>query len=254
MQQYLSAKHMRRKERLYQNSLVPIDNVLHSLWSGCDITMNGELVSTTNQKYMYKSYFETVLNNSHLTKQLQLKMSGYFGDSGNKDVNFMQNWNKGMEECFVTFHNGNKVELMGFLMSDIMNIQGAIVNGVEISVTMIPNTDNIHLQSFKNNTFGRIVIDDIYMYVCKRQFSKEVILAHADLMQTDASYPFKRSEVRAYNGNKGNTEVIIENPYESKIPTRFLLGMIDADSYIGNWRKNPLNFQHYDIQRAAFFY
>ena len=61
---------------------------------------------------------------------------------------------------------------MGFLMSDIMGIQGAIVNGVEISITMIPNTDNIRLQSFKNNTYGRIVIDDIYMYVCKRQFSK----------------------------------------------------------------------------------
>ena len=137
-------------------------------------------------------------------------------------------------------------------MSD-MGIQGAIVNGVEISITMIPNTDKIHLQSFKNNTFGRIVIDDTYMYVCKRQFSKEVILAHANLMQTiEASYPFKKSEVRAYNGNKGNTEVIIENPYESKIPTRFLLGMIDADSYKRNWQKKPLNFQHYDIQRAAF--
>ena len=48
MCQYLSAKHMIRKERLYQNDLVPIDNVLHSLWSGCDITMNAELVSTTN--------------------------------------------------------------------------------------------------------------------------------------------------------------------------------------------------------------
>ena len=151
MRQYLSAKYMRRKERLYQNDLVPIDNVLHSLWSGCDITMNGELVSTTNRKYMYKSYFETILNNSHLTKKYQLKMSGYFGDSGNKDVNVMQNWNKGLEECYVTFRNENKVELMGFLMSDIMGIQGAIVNGVEISITLIPNTDNIHLQSFKNN-------------------------------------------------------------------------------------------------------
>ena len=111
-------------------------------------------------------------------------MSGYFGDSGNNDVNFMQNWNKGMEEHYIPFRNENKVELMGFLMSDIMGIQGAIVNGVEISITMIPNTDNIHLQSFKNNTYGRIVIDDIYMYTCKRQFSKEVILAHANLMQT----------------------------------------------------------------------
>ena len=136
------------------------------LWSGCNVMMNDELVSTTNQKYTYKSYFETVLNNSHSTKKYQLKMSGYFGNSGNKDINFMQNWNKGMEECFVTFHNGNKVELMGFLISYIMGIQGAIVNGVEISTTMIPNTDNIHLQSFKNNTNGIIAINDIYMYVC----------------------------------------------------------------------------------------
>ena len=202
--------------------------------------MNGELVSTTNQKYVYKSYLETVLNNSHSTRQYQLKISGYFGDSGNKDINFMQNWNKGMEEHFVAFRNGNKVELMGFLMSDIMGIQGAIVNGVEIAITIIPNTDNICLQSFKNNTNGRIVINDIYMYVCKRKFSKEVILTHADLMQTtEASYPFKKSQVRAYNGNKRNTEVIIENLYESKITTRFLLGMIDADSYIGNWQKIP---------------
>ena len=45
----------------------------------------------------------------------------------------------------------------------------------------------------------------------------------------------------------------IENPYESKIPTRFIVGMIDANSYIGNWGKSPLNFQHYDISRAAFY-
>ena len=62
------------------------------------------------------------------------------------------------------------------------------------------------------------------------------------MQTTEASYPFKKSEVRVYNGNKGNTEVIIENPYESKIPTRFLLGMIDADSYIGNWRKKSPKF------------
>ena len=67
------------------------------------------------------------------------------------------------------------------------------------------------------------------MCVCKRQFSKEVILAHVDLMQTtEASYPFNK--MKQYNCHKGSTEVITENPYESKIPTRFLLGMIDADS------------------------
>ena len=79
-------------------------------------------------------------------------------------------------------------------------------------------------------------------------------MAHAGIMEeTKATYPLKHTEVRAYNGNKGNTEVTIENPYKSKIPTQFILGMVDADSYIGNWRKNPLNFKHYDISSAAFY-
>ena len=66
-----------------------------------------------------------------------------------------------------------------------------------------------------------MIIDDIYLYVCKRKFTDKVIVAHAHVMEkTKATYPFKHSD---YNGNKGNTEVTIENIYESKIPTHFIL-------------------------------
>ena len=223
------------------------------MWSGVDITMNGELISTTSQKYMYKSYIETILNNSHSTKEYQLKLSGYFGDDGDKDEDYLMNWNKGMEQRHLHFCDGQKVEMIGFILSNIFGIQASIVNGVEIGITLIPNTD-MHLQSFRNRKFGRMVIDDIYLYVCKRQFTNKVVVAHAGIIEeTKAMYPFKRTEVRAYNGNKGNTEVTIENPYKSKIPTQFILGMVNADSYIGNWRKNPLNFKHYDISSAAFY-
>ena len=99
-----------------------------------------------------------------------------------------------------------------------------------------------------------MVIDDIYQYVCKWQFTDKVVVAHAGIMEeTKATYPFKHTEVRVYSGNKGNTEVMIENPYESKIPTHFILGMVDADSYIDNWKKNPFNFKHYDISSVAFY-
>ena len=29
--------------------------------------------------------------------------------------------------------------------------------------------------------------------------------------------------------------------------------MVDANSYLGNWRKNPPNFKHYYISHAAFY-
>ena len=80
MKKYSEAKSQLRKSRGIDGDIIPIDNVMHSMWSGIDITMNGVLVSTMNQKYMYKSYFETILNNSSSTKKYQLKTSGYFGD------------------------------------------------------------------------------------------------------------------------------------------------------------------------------
>ena len=149
------------------------------MWSRVDITMNGELVSTTSHKYMYKSYIETILNNSHSTKEYQLKLSRYFGDDGDKDEDYLMNWNKGMKQRHLHFHDSQKVEMIGFILSDIFGIQGSIVNNIEIGITLIPNTDIMHLQSFHNRKFGHMVIDDIYLYVCKRQFTDKVVVAHA---------------------------------------------------------------------------
>ena len=144
-------------------------------------------------------------------------MSGYFGDDGDKDEDYLMNWNKGMEQRHLHFHDGQKVEMMGFILSDIFGIQASTVNGVEIGIMLISNMDIMHLQSFRNRKFGCMVIDDIYLYVCKRQFTDKVVEAHASIMEeTKATYPFKHTEVRADNSNKGNTEVTIENPYESK--------------------------------------
>ena len=108
-QKYSEAKNKLKQARGTNGNIILIDNVLHLIWSGIDVTMNGKLVSTMNQKYMYKSYIETVLNNSHLTKKYQLKLSSYYGDEGNKDEDFISTWNKRMELRCMIFRNGNKV-------------------------------------------------------------------------------------------------------------------------------------------------
>ena len=79
-------------------------------------------------------------------------------------------------------------------------------------------------------------------------------MTHTGIMEeTKATYPFKHTEVRVYNGNKGKTEVTIENPYESKIPTCFILGMVDADSYIGTGGKihSTLSIMIFPVQLST---
>ena len=94
------------------------------------------------------------------------------------------------------------MEMMGFILSETFGIQPSIVNGVEIGITLIPNTDIMCLQSCCNKRFGQMVIDDIYLYVCKQQFIYKVVVAHTGIMEeTKATYPFKCIKVRAYNRN-----------------------------------------------------
>ena len=163
-------------------------------------------------------------------------------------------YNDGMNTRYLRFHNGQKVQLQGFLHSDIMGIQDSIVNGVEINITLIPNQDSIHLQTLAGNKYGRLITDDVVLYVCKCHMSKEVVVAHHKVMEnTPASYPFMRTEVKTYNVHTGETEVFIKNPYLSQIPTRFIVGMVQANAYGGDRKLNPLKFQHYDISRAAFY-
>ena len=45
-----------------KESGLPIDLILHSMWSSVDIKMNHALVSTSGTDYMYKALFETLLN------------------------------------------------------------------------------------------------------------------------------------------------------------------------------------------------
>ena len=68
MKNYITAKRRLKFLDNLDGYVVSVDNVLHTLWNGADIIMNQELVSTTSQKYMYKAYIESVLNNSVSTK------------------------------------------------------------------------------------------------------------------------------------------------------------------------------------------
>ena len=66
-----------------------------------------------------------------------------------------------MEQRHLHFCDGQKVEMIGFIISDIFGIQASIVNRVEIGIMLILNIDIMCLQSFCNRKFGCMVMDDI---------------------------------------------------------------------------------------------
>ena len=73
IEQYITGKNTLKAEEMPGGYVVLVDNVLHSVWSGVDISVNQENVSTMNGENMFKVNMESVLNNSASTKTYQLE-------------------------------------------------------------------------------------------------------------------------------------------------------------------------------------
>ena len=55
---------------------LPIDMILHTMWSSVDVTLNNIQVSGAGGNYMYKAAIECLLNYSKGTKEIQLQSIG----------------------------------------------------------------------------------------------------------------------------------------------------------------------------------
>ena len=243
----------------WDDMIVPIDNVIHTMWKDVEIYLNHVKVSSSNNKYMYKAYIEALLNNSFATKKFQLKSQGYYGDEGNKDINFHESLNEGMRERYHRYKNGRLVEMRGFISDDVMALASTIPNAVHILIRLIPNFDNVRLQTFckerGKTVYARMNLRSIWLMACKREFTNNVISSHNEIMKeiTPATYPLRRSEVTVYNAKQGDLRIRIENPYSVRVPARVIVGFTSARAYAGDFKLNPLRFQHYNIYHAGFY-
>ena len=243
----------------WDDIIVPVDNVIHTMWKDVEMYLNHVKVSSSNNKYMYKAYLEALLNNSFATKKFQLKSQGFYGDNGNKDINFHESLNEGMRDRYNRFKNGKLVEMRSFLSDDVMSVAGSIPNAVHILLRLIPNFDNIRLQTFSKdpskNVYARINLRSIWLMACKREFTNNVITSHDKIMKeiSPATYPLRRSEVTVFNAKQGDLRINIENPYSMRVPARVIVGFTSARAYAGDFKLNPLRFQHYNIYSAGFY-
>ena len=245
----------------YRKHTFPIDAIFHTMWNGVDVFMNHQLVSTTNTMYAYKSYIETLLNNTASTKTYQLRNIGFTGPEAQHKVSHMVDSDAApyaesdaQERRKRRYRKDVTYTLMGYLSSDMWNIQASVLNGVEIGIKLYPNKDSFRLMAFPPGVEATMTLKDVTLKVCKKRMASKVVIGHAEVLKRhDATYPFTRSEVRSFTLNAGRMSGTIENPYQSNIPTRLVVGFVRADAKAGSFSRDPLKFHHYDLATAGFY-
>ena len=234
----------------------PIDFILHSIWSGVDIKMNNNLVSESGTNYMYKALMEALLTYDENTKKIQLSNEGFTGDSGdftqiNPDTPPYNHGLKVHHKCFKDFA---VVEFVGPLMADICNQDRLILPGVDIDIKLWPTRDEFHLITHPVGLRCKLLIDEIYLNVCKVNVSSEVMTGHdAALEIADSIYPFVRTDIRTFNIAEGNFGMNIEEIWQGEVPTRLVVGLVKSQAYNGDYHLNAYHFEHFDVSDIGFY-
>ena len=60
-----------------------VNNLLHSLFSQCTISLNGTQITQSAEHYQYRAYFETLLTYATDARDSHLKMANWELDEGN---------------------------------------------------------------------------------------------------------------------------------------------------------------------------
>ena len=235
---------------------LPIDLILHSMWSSVDIKMNHSLVSTSGTDYMYKALFETLLNYSENAKKIQMSSIGFSGESGN----FAQThpnkvpFNHGLKARSAWFKDVNTVEFMGPLMADVCNQDRLILPSVDIDIKLYPTHDEFRLITYPEDLDCKLIIEEIFLNVCKVAVNHLVMMGHAAGLEiTEGKYPMQRTDIRTFNISENSYGTTLEDIWQGEVPSCLTIGMVKSEAYSGAFDLNPFRFEHFNVASTGFY-
>lgn len=229
-----------------------ISNFMHSMFSRVDVSLQGKLLTTSDESYPFHAYFHALLNSTPFDKN-SLNMQMFYPDTTEMDsTEWSVSTNKGLKFRSKFFTLSQEVEMSGRFATDIMNVKRYIPNGVSLDIKLCQSAPEFCLVSGDTDaaTTGgyKVVITKASIDVPKVQLAPEVLVAHSQvLLESPAIFPYTKSEIKCHNIMKGAHDCEINNPFSGRVPSELVCGFILDSAKNGSYLNNPFNFSHYNL-------
>lgn len=230
-----------------------INNILHSLFKSLRVSFNGTVINEISN-YHIKSYIDTLLNYSSEHTNSSLLSQGFIKDKfGNKDKDG-KNDNLGLKSRKYWTDDSQIIELYGRLNSDIFNQPKLLINGVNIDILLTLESASFLLMQLDATKDSIFKIHEANLHVRHVKVNPEYALQTYKTLLSGQNilYPFKRSEIKTFTVPKGQQSIELNNVFNGKQPSNFVLAMVENSAYTGNKQKNPYNFQHFNNKTITF--
>jgi hypothetical protein len=237
----------------------PVNNLLHSLFSQVDISLNGTLITNSTNTYPYRSYIEDLLSYGPSAKKSQLTAALFYKDEAGKMdkenpfADTAADQNSGLVKRSTFTAKSREVDMVGRIHGDIFFQQRYMLNEVNTRIKLTRSKDNFCLMASGGTQF-KMKITSASMMIRKVKVSPSVYLAHAKTLEHGmAKYPIHRVICKSFTIPTGYLDISQEKLFSGQLPTRLIIGCVDNRAFNGDLARNAFNFQHFSMSEISVY-
>ncbi|XP_067937309.1 uncharacterized protein F54H12.2-like [Watersipora subatra] len=232
----------------------PVDLIGQTVFRQIDLMINDVSISDSSNLYYYRSMIETLLSHSDESKMSQLTMSMFVKDTaGQMDSLNGDNLSLEKRKRKRLTEKRKTVQLIGKIHSDIFFQNRYLLNGVDLKLTLIKNSDKLILMSGGASGFKLKIINASF-FERKVKINDGIQMKHIKMLEKKlkpALYPIRRVTMKSFNIPSGSLSCNEANLFNGILPKRIVIGMVDARSFEGYFEYNPFNFKHKNLKHCS---
>ncbi|XP_055334067.1 uncharacterized protein F54H12.2-like [Paramacrobiotus metropolitanus] len=234
------------------DGVAPVNNFLHSLFSSCHVTVANRLISDAATFYPYRAYFESLLSHSKEAQSSQLTSAAFYLDTPAKHND--ETSNQGEKSRKALFQTGQYVQLSGRLFSDLFDQSKPLCTGVPVNIRLVVSRPEFALRVWDKDatkTFKPFIRNarlSIRRYIPSPDFLTAVA---GELLKKTVKYHVERIVMRVSDIPQKTQSTVVSNLQIGQIPKVVFVGFVDSEDFHGSIKKNPFNFQHFNITQLS---
>ena len=227
-----------------------VNNGIATLFQDVSLTVGETQIEGGQNCYPYLGYFNSVMQYSPEAQTSHMRAMGWYRDEAGK---FDAEANSGFKRRSALIEGSKSAEIMGPLFLNFFRQEKYLISQTDMRIKFMPSKPDFALNAFGTTDF-KIQFEEVILYVPRAELNPSIINGHAAGLRTqNAIYPINHSEVMTFTIPKGQKSYVKDRLFPDGAPKLLLVAMIDNEAYNGNIKKNPFNFQHFDLNKIALY-
>ena len=222
--------------------LTHVNNILHSLFSNCEVYLNNQQVYNSKGLYGHKALISNEFNASTRNNEVILACHGYEFEKEPSDYEKSPFIDR-EEEILLK----NRSTYYGKLAFDLFQCEDLLLPNTKVRLKLIRARHNLYMISYNPHVslkvldcslFTRgVVVNEVYHQTIKYQLTHQ-----------PACYNFMETIARTFIISSGQNQFFQENVFNNAPITRVAIAMNTNSPFMGHFQENPFHYQKFGLR------